>query len=232
MTIAARLARVRARIEVAARAAARDPAEVELVVVTKKRTADEVREAVAAGAERLGENYVQEALAKRAGLADVGATWHMIGPLQKNKAKYLPGHIDVVETIDGAPLAEVLSRRAAAAGATLEVLVQVNVGRESQKAGCAPEELEALLRSVGALEGLELRGLMAIPPVVDDPDEARPYFRELSRLARDAAARGLLPERPVLSMGMSDDFEVAIAEGATRVRVGTAIFGPRPASAS
>ncbi|MFN7951738.1 MAG: YggS family pyridoxal phosphate-dependent enzyme [bacterium] len=231
--IATRLAEVRSRIDAAARGAARDPAGIELVVVTKTRTPDEIVAAIRAGARLLGENYVQEARRKipevTRALPDSGVRWHLIGPLQTNKAKYVPGSFDVVESVDREELATALAKRAESAGIVLPVLVQVNVGHEPQKAGVLPERLDELLRILAAHPALAVGGLMAIPPDCDDPTDARPHFRTLARAARAAAERGLLPAAPVLSMGMSHDFEVAIAEGATRVRVGTAIFGPRPA---
>lgn len=234
-TIAERLAAVRGEIDAAARAAGRDPATIELVVVTKTRTTDEIAEAVRAGARLLGENYVQEARRKIPELEELapghGARWHLIGPLQTNKAKFVPGAFAAVESVDRVELADALARRAAAAGLVLPVLVQVNVGREPQKAGVAPERLAELLAAMAALPALAVGGLMAIPPECDDPDDARPYFRALAASARELAGRGLLPPTPVLSMGMSHDFAAAIAEGATRVRVGTAIFGPRPPKA-
>lgn len=231
-SIAARLAAVRAEIGAAARAAGRDPAPIELVVVTKTRSAAEIAEAVRAGARLLGENYVQEARRKIPDLAELlpghDARWHLIGPLQTNKAKYVPGAFAAVESVDRFELADALAKRAAAASLVLPVLVQVNVGREPQKAGVLPEELAGLLEALAGMPALAVGGLMAIPPECDDPADARPYFRALAASARDLAGRGLLPPAPVLSMGMSHDFAAAIAEGATRVRVGTAIFGPRP----
>ena len=231
-TIASRLAEVRARIDAAARTAGRDPASVELVVVTKTRSVAEIVEAITAGALLLGENYVQEARRKipevAAALSGSQPRWHLIGPLQTNKAKLVPGSFDVVESVDRAELAAALAKRATAAGRTLPVLVQVNIGREPQKAGVLPEHLDELLRFVAGQQALAVDGLMAIPPDADDAEDARPYFQALAGAARDASARGLLPAAPVLSMGMSHDYEVAISEGATRVRVGTAIFGPRP----
>ncbi len=231
-TIASRLAEVRARIDAAARAAGRDPASVELVVVTKTRNVAEIVEAITSGARLLGENYVQEARRKipevAAALPGAAVRWHLIGPLQTNKAKLVPGTFDVVESVDRAELAAALAKRATAAGLTLPVLVQVNVGREPQKSGVLPEDVDELLRFVASQPALAVGGLMAIPPDAEDAEDARPCFQALARAARDASARGLLPAAPVLSMGMSHDYQVAIAEGATRVRVGTAIFGPRP----
>jgi pyridoxal phosphate enzyme (YggS family) len=231
-SIADRVARVRERIEDAARRAGRDPARIELLAVTKTRTAEEMAAVVRAGVTRLGENYVQEARRKAAELrrlaADLVPHWHLIGALQTNKAKLVPGFFDVVESVDRAELAQALARRAAAAAATrLAVLVQVNVGREPQKAGCDPERVEALLEQIARLPSLEPRGLMAIPPDADDPEDARPFFRRLAREGSRLTACRLLPDPPVLSMGMSHDFTVAIEEGATRVRIGTALFGPR-----
>ena len=221
--IASNLAAVRARIDAAARAAGRDPAGVRLVAVSKTFPIEAVREAYAAGQRDFGENYAQEWRDKAAALADLpDLVWHFIGSLQTNKVKILlgaaPPRAAWVHTVDREELARELSKRAVARGAVVKVLLEVNVAGEPQKAGCAPEEVPRLAAAVGALPGLELRGLMCIPPAEGDP---RPHFRAL-RTLRDGL--GL----PDLSMGMTADWEAAVEEGATLVRVGTAIFGARP----
>lgn len=225
------LEKVRARMAAAAQAAGRDPAEVQLVAVSKTQPAGVVAEAIAAGADVIGENRVQEARDKRAALEEAAAgraRWHLIGSLQKNKARLVPGLFDLVESVDSLPLAKELNKRIEAAGAPpLEVFIQVNAGLEAQKGGVPPEETIALVGKASALPALRVRGLMCIPPLSGAPEESRPHFRLLREL-RDAAHRAGFGEVRFLSMGMSKDFELAIAEGATHVRVGTAIFGPRP----
>lgn len=220
--IADGLARVHERIARACARAGRDPSEVALVAVSKVHPPEAVREAYAAGQRLFGENYVQELADKAEVLRDLPEiAWHFIGRLQRNKAKSVVSLNAVVETVDSLRLAEELDRRAAVEGRVLPVLLQVNVAGEAQKAGCAPDELATLVPAVRALEHLELRGLMTIPPLVEDPEASRPCFARL----RELAAMHALHE---LSMGMSADLEVGIEEGATLVRVGTAIFGERP----
>ena len=210
MTVAERLARVRAAV----------PPGVTLVAVSKAQPSAAVREAYAAGQRHFGENYVQEWREKAEALADLGdLAWHFVGSLQTNKVKYLVGRVALVHTVDRLDLAGEISRRSAQKGAATRVLVEVNVAGEAGKAGCAPVEVPALVEAVRALPGLELRGLMCIPPAEGDP---RLHFRTL-RALRDRL--GLAD----LSMGMSGDYPAAIEEGATLVRVGTAIFGERPA---
>lgn len=212
MTIAARLAEVRARIARACDAAGRDPASVTLVAVSKTHPPEAIREAMDAGQTIFGENYAQE-LAQKAAQIE-GARWHFIGHLQRNKARAVLATGAVIETVDSVRLVEELGRRAER---ETEVLLQVDVAREASKSGCAVEELPALVEAARGAPRLRLRGLMTVPPFEGDP---RPWFRALRALAE---AHGL----PDLSMGMSADLEAAIAEGATIVRVGTAIFGPR-----
>jgi pyridoxal phosphate enzyme (YggS family) len=224
--IGRRLEEVRRRIAAACAAAGRSPSEITLVAVSKTFPAEVVAEAVAAGATDLGENRVQEAAAKRAGVPP--ATWHLIGPLQRNKAATALRTFDVIHTVDRPSLAKRLQlllerdwpdRRQ-------PVLAEINVGDEPQKAGALPEDAEELLRAIVACDRLVLNGLMAIPPYQHDPEGSRPFFRRLREL-RDRLQDRLGVPLPQLSMGMSHDFELAIAEGATVVRVGTAIFGPR-----
>lgn len=210
MTVAERLAGVRAGV----------PPGVTLVAVSKAQPAAAIREAHAAGQRHFGENYVQEWRDKAQALADLGdLAWHFIGSLQTNKVKYLVGGVALVHTVDRLDLAREISRRSVQVGTTTPVLVEVNVAAEPTKAGCAPAEVPALVASARELPGLEVRGLMCIPPAEGDP---RPHFRALRALRERLA----LAE---LSMGMSADYRTAIEEGATIVRVGTAIFGERPA---
>ena len=221
-TIASRLADVRERLSEAARRAGRDPESVRLLAVSKTKPEAMIREAYAAGQRDFGENYVQEMVTKAAALSDLSdIRWHLIGPLQRNKAKLVVPVASMVHTVDRASLAAELSRRAEAAGRTVRVLLEVNVAGEASKAGCAPEDVAALAEAVRGFPNLALAGLMTIPPDTDDRELARPYFRRLREI-KDAL--GGLSE---LSMGMSHDFEIAIEEGATIVRVGTAIFGSR-----
>ena len=221
-TIASRLAAVRERLAEAARRAGRDPSSVRLLAVSKTKPEAMIREAYAAGQRDFGENYVQEMVAKSEALKDLpDIRFHLIGPLQRNKAKLVVPVAAMVHTIDRASLAAELSRRAEAQSRTVRVLLEVNVAGEASKAGCAPEDAAALAEAVRGFPNLPLAGLMTIPPDTDDRELARPYFRRLREI-RDA-----LGDAPELSMGMSHDFEIAIEEGATIVRVGTAIFGSR-----
>jgi len=221
-----RLAEVRRRIATAAERTRRDPSDVTLIAVAKTFPAELVVQAVAAGATDIGENRVQEAVAKRPVVPP--ATWHLIGPLQRNKAAAALAAFDVIHTVDRDEIAERLQLLLGRdwPGRRQRVLMEVNVGRERQKAGVLPEDAPALATTILALDRLELLGLMAIPPFGDDPEASRPHFRALREL-RDRLADRLGRALPQLSMGMSLDFEVAVEEGATMVRVGTAIFGER-----
>ena len=220
--IALRLAAVRARIEAAAHAAGRDPATVRLIAVSKTRPTEDLLAAHAAGQVDFGENYAQE-LRDKADALGAGYRWHFIGALQRNKVKYIVGRAALVHDCDSLPLAEELSRRA---GATpIAVLLGVNIGAEPQKSGFAPDAVLAAARAVMALPGVTLRGLMCIPPPSPTPEGAAPYFQALSALAARGRGEGLPLDE--LSMGMSHDYPVAVACGATLVRVGTAIFGER-----
>jgi PLP dependent protein len=223
-TIADALVEVRARIDRAALAASRDPKTVRLVAVSKTKPASAVREAYEAGQRDFGENYAQELAEKAATLADLpDIRWHFIGHLQSNKAKLVAPIAHLVHTVDSPSLARELGKRTAKDGrGKLSVLVEVNVGGEAQKHGVAPAELPALLDAVGAEPNLALAGLMTIPP--QGLDEARRAFEGLAALRDQHGGTARLPE---LSMGMSDDLEVAVACGATMVRIGTAIFGSR-----
>lgn len=226
MSIAERVAEVRQRIEAAAKRAGRSPREVTLVAVTKTVDPGRIAEAVAAGVRDLGENRVQEALSKLDALPE-GVVLHMIGHLQTNKAKYVARSFDWLHSLDSLRLAQELSRRCEAAGRVLPCLIEVNVSGEESKHGVRLEEAARLAEGVVALPGLRLEGFMTIPPLSEDPERSRPYFARLRDLAERLAP--LLPEGSArhLSMGMTQDFEVAVEEGATMVRVGTAIFGPR-----
>jgi pyridoxal phosphate enzyme (YggS family) len=229
--IARNLAAVRERLRHAERSAGRPEGSARLVAVSKTMPLDDLRAALAAGQRDFGENYAQELRDKRAALAaEGGPTWHFIGPLQSNKVKYLAGSVGLVHTLDAAELLDELERRTArdAPAAVQECLVQVNVAGEAQKRGVAPAGLPALLDRFADHPHLRCVGLMLIPPFTDDPEAARPHFAALRRL-RDEHGRRDRPrvELRELSMGMSHDLEVAVAEGATLVRVGTAIFGAR-----
>jgi pyridoxal phosphate enzyme (YggS family) len=237
--IAAALDGVRARIAAAATAAGRPAASVRLIAVSKKMPAGDVEAARAAGQRDFGENYAQELRDKRALLeaapaggasgAAGGPDWHFIGPLQTNKVKYVAGKVALIHSVDSLELLEEIDRRA---GSAQPCLIQVNVAGEPRKRGVAPAELPAILDGFAALAHVHCQGLMLIPPADDDPAAARPHFAALRRL-RDAERERPRPQVELvhLSMGMSHDFEAAIAEGATLVRVGTAIFGARPGPA-
>ncbi len=226
MSIASALAEVRERIARAAVAAGRDPSAVKLIAVSKTKGPEAVREAYAAGQRAFGENYAQELAAKAEALADLpGLEWHFIGHLQTNKARVAARHAHVVHTVDSGALARELGRRAAKEGRTapLPVLIEVSVGGEAQKAGAAPSEIDEVMRAVQAQPSLALRGLMTMPPA-GDLTAARRVFETLVSLRNLHGGAAVLPE---LSMGMTADLEVAVACGATLVRVGTAIFGAR-----
>lgn len=224
MTVSEGLERVLERIRIAAARAGRDPSSVRLLAVSKRHSVEAIGEAYAAGQRDFGENYVQEMVAKAEALMPLeGLRWHFIGHLQRNKAKDVLRVGAVVETVDSERLARALAEQADRRGADVEVWLQVNVAGEERKSGCAPEDVEALIASIRSLPALHLVGLTTIPPFSEDPEASRPYFKAL----REMAERYGLSE---LSMGMSGDLEVAIEEGATLVRVGTAIFGERPST--
>ena len=218
----------RERIAGAARAAGRDPATVRLLAVSKTRPAEAVRDAWRLGQRAFGENYVQEAAAKRDALAGLeGIEWRLIGPLQSNKAALAADVFDAVESVDRAKIAERLSAARSAGRPPLEVLVQVNISGEASKSGVAPDQAVALARAVAALPRLKLAGFMGIAEPTDDVARQRAQFARLARCLAEARASGI--EASVLSMGMTADLESAILEGATEVRLGTALFGQRPA---
>jgi PLP dependent protein len=221
-TIAERWAQIRARVDAACERAGRAPSEVTIIAVSKTHPAAAVREALAAGATDFGENYAQELVEKRRELPDV--RWHYIGRLQRNKAKLVAGQVALVHAVDTVELAQELGKRAA--GVTQPVLLSVNLAGETTKGGVTGDQALELARAVATTPGVRLDGLMTMPPPSDDPEASRPVFTALREL-RDRIAASIGAPLPVLSMGMSGDFEVAIACGATHVRIGTAIFGAR-----
>jgi pyridoxal phosphate enzyme (YggS family) len=227
MSIADNLGTIQARIDAAARKAGRDLVEVKLVAVSKTRPAAFVDEAARSGQRLFGENYVQE-LAAKAREVTGPVEWHFIGHLQSNKVRQITGLVTMIHSVDRLSLAQEIDRQWGKLGRVCDVLIEVNIACEETKCGTSIKEVLDLVRRVAALPHLRLRGLMTMPPFYDDPEGARPYFRELRRLAGEIAAENIPDvEMKELSMGMSGDFEVAIAEGATLVRVGSAIFGER-----
>jgi pyridoxal phosphate enzyme (YggS family) len=231
MSVAANITSIQDRINAAARRAGRRPEEIALMAVSKTQPPERILEAYAAGQHLFGENRVQEFAAKAGALQDLNAAeWHMIGHLQTNKAAKTAELFSSVDSVDSLKLAEKLDAAARMLGRKLDVLIEINVGGEMAKSGVAADSpvLEELLMAAARLDALVFRGLMTVPPFSDDPKDARPYFRRLREL-RDAIAARKLPAVVMdhLSMGMSHDFEVAIEEGSTCVRVGTAIFGER-----
>jgi pyridoxal phosphate enzyme (YggS family) len=231
VSISENIADVRSRIEAAARRAGRDSSAITLMAVSKTFPAESVRLSFAAGLRVFGENRVQEFAGKVDGLREMaGAEWHLIGHLQSNKAARAVELFGAVDSVDSVKLAEKLNAAAEKMGKTLPVLIEINVGGEEAKSGVGVEsaELEAMLVGAAGWRNLAVCGLMTVPPYIDDPSEARPYFRRLRAIRDGIAARALAGvSMDVLSMGMSHDFEVAIEEGSTCVRVGTAIFGVR-----
>jgi PLP dependent protein len=227
-TIADRLAGIRARIERAARSAGRDPASVTLVAVSKTFPLSSVREAYAAGQRIFGENRVQEALDKIAASPDLPIQWHLLGHLQSNKVKKAAPVFATIQSVDSVELLRKLDVAASESGRTLEVLLQVDLAGESTKFGVAPADIQPLFDAAANCHAAQLAGLMTLPPAPDKPEDARPWFRQLREL-RDGWLDAGVPASMLreLSMGMSGDFEVAVEEGATLVRVGTAIFGER-----
>jgi pyridoxal phosphate enzyme (YggS family) len=231
MSIAANIALIQERISAAASRAGRDPGDIALMAVSKTQSPVRIREAYDAGQRLFGEDRVQEFAGKVEALGELHvAEWHMIGHLQSNKAARTAELFRAVDSVDSLKLAEKLDAAARNLGRKLEVLVEINVGGEAAKSGVAPDApmLEKVLRAAPSLDALVFRGLMTVPPFTENPDGARPYFRKLREL-RDTIAARKLPavDMDQLSMGMSHDFEVAIEEGSTCVRVGTAIFGER-----
>jgi pyridoxal phosphate enzyme (YggS family) len=226
-TIAENIAKVQRRILDAAQACGRSPGEINLLAVSKTRTAACIRAAYACGQTHFGENYLQEALEKQEQLLDLPLTWHFIGPIQSNKTRPIAEHFDWVHSVDRLKVAQRLSEQRPPQLPPLNICLQVNVSGESSKSGCTPEQLPALARAVAQLPNLRLRGLMAIPEPSQDPLAQRKPFAKLRKLADSL-------ELPLndLSMGMSDDLDAAIAEGATWLRIGTALFGARDYASS
>ncbi len=229
MTIAERFAEVKRRADDAALRSGRDPADIKLVAVTKTHPASEINEAIAAGATDIGENRVQEILEKIDDVAPV--RWHLIGHLQTNKVKQVIDKVVMIHSVDSLKLAREIDKRAAAAGIVMDVLVEINSAMEETKSGIAAGDLRQLVTDITAECGnVRVCGIMCIPPIAADPEDSRPYFKEAAELFEEMKGWELPPERfapSELSMGMSGDFEVAIEEGATIVRVGSSIFGPR-----
>ena len=230
MALADNIRAVQDRIAAAAQAAGRDPSEVTLVAATKVQTSETIRAAIAAGVTVCGENRVQEFNAHWADNAYEGAQVHFIGHLQKNKLKYLLGRVSLIESVDSEELLRLIDTRAQRMGLVQDILVEVNIGGEASKSGVAPERVEELVALAASLPGVTPRGLMAIPPISRTPGQNRVFFAAMYQLFIDIKQKTYDNKATIdcLSMGMSDDFEDAIAEGATQVRVGTALFGARP----
>ena len=227
MSIAENLAWVRERMQAACARSGRNVDDVRLVAVSKTKPAPAIEEAAAAGQTIFGESYVQEFMDKEKEVREP-VEWHFVGTLQTNKVKYLAGKVALIHSVDRLHLAEEISRQWAKIDLTSDLLIQVNLGHEATKSGTYEEELESLVREISALPNLKIKGLMTLPPYCDDPEEVRPFFRELRRLSRHLDALAITGvEMRELSMGMTHDFEAAIEEGATLIRVGTAIFGER-----
>jgi PLP dependent protein len=223
-TIKDNLLKVRERMERAARKAGRDPKEIKLVAVSKTVEVTRIKEAIEAGVSILGENYVQEA-EKKVEVLGKSISWHFIGHLQSNKARYAVRLFDVIHSIDSIPLAEELDRRAAQSDRVIKVMIEVNLSKEATKFGTDEDRVLNLAKRIQHLGHLSLEGLMTMPPYFDSPEMSRPYYGALRELKERMINEGIPLKE--LSMGMSHDFEIAIEEGATFVRVGTAIFGPR-----
>jgi pyridoxal phosphate enzyme (YggS family) len=219
---------VKEKIALAAYNAGREAQDIKLVAVSKHFPADAICEAFAAGQIFFGENYIQEIQSKR-GLAPKDAVFHFIGHLQSNKAKFAVETCDMIETLDSYKLARALHNQLEKINRTLDVLIQVNIGNDPNKTGITADNAELFINEINALNRLKICGLMTMPPLENDPELSRPHFRNLRLLAERIMEKGLFPHvsKPELSMGMSDDFHIAIEEGATIVRVGTAIFGRR-----
>lgn len=227
MSIDSNLTEIRAHIAKACQRCGRKEDAVRLVAVSKKKPASDIDAAIAAGHSLFGESYVQECVAKIEEVTKP-AEWHFIGSLQSNKVKYLCGKVDMIHSVDRLSLAKEINRQWKKVNSRVDVLIQVNVGEEASKSGTTADNLIALVESVSRLDHVRIKGLMTLPPWEDDPEDVRPYFRELRELA-EQVEKMQIPgvSMQELSMGMSHDYEVAIEEGATLVRIGTAIFGAR-----
>lgn len=229
MSLEENIRTVQARIAAAAREVGRDPAEITLVAATKVQTSDTIRAAIAAGVTVCGENRVQEMTAHLEDNAYEGAALHFIGHLQTNKVKFVVGRVDLIESVGSEHLLRAIESQGAKTGVVQDILLEVNVGGEESKSGIAPEEVPALAELAAGMPHVRLRGLMAIPPAAREPGANRPFFARMRELFVDM--QGKMDDNDsvnCLSMGMSLDFEDAVREGATLVRVGTALFGPRP----
>lgn len=223
------LVEIRSRIASAAARAGRGPEEVRIVAAAKGQGVKKIEEAIAAGIRIIGHNYLQEAEHESTAELRKSVRLHMIGHLQRNKAGKAVDLFDMIETVDDARLASALHNRAEPEGKIIEVMIQVNLSGEPQKSGIPEDQVEALASAIRGLPSLRLKGLMTMPPFFDDPDRARPYFARLRELRDRLMSQAILaPDMNELSMGMTGDFEVAVEEGATLVRIGTALFGPRP----
>ena len=228
MSIAENVKDVKSKIAAAAVACGREPGDILLCAATKMNDASRVREAVAAGIDICGENRVQELVEKNALGAYEGCPLHFIGHLQKNKVKQVVGVVSLIHSVDSLELLEVINRRAENLGIKQDVLLEVNIGAEEAKSGFSPDELDGVLRKTGSFGSVRVRGLMAIPPICQNPEDNRPYFSKMRQLFIDIGAKKYdNSSMDFLSMGMSADYEVAISEGANIVRVGTGIFGAR-----
>ena len=228
MSVAVRLAEVRARIDAAARGAGRDSSSVRLVAVSKTFPIDAVREAYAAGQRDFGENRVQEALEKLAASPDLDLRWHLLGHLQTNKARKAAPAFAMIQSLDSVDLLRKLDAAAAESGRSPELLVQVDLAGEATKYGVRPEEVPPIFEAASRCTAARVAGVMTLPPIPDNPEDSRPWFRQLQELRQEWLNAGVPPAMlREVSMGMSGDFEVAVQEGATIVRVGTAIFGHR-----
>ena len=228
MSIAENIAAIRAKMDAAARAAGRDPKEILLCAATKMNDADAVRQAIAAGIDLCGENRVQELVAKQKENAYEGAPVHFIGHLQTNKVKQVVGRVDVIQSVDSLRLLKAIDAEAAKQGIVQRILLEINVGNEESKGGFTPEEVPSLIEQIGDFPHIFVCGLMAIPPISQKSGDNRKYFQKMLQLSVDISAKkydNVLVN--CLSMGMSDDYEDAIACGSTMIRVGTAIFGKR-----
>jgi hypothetical protein len=232
MDLTENVAAVRDRIAAAARAAGRDPGAITLCAATKVQTSDTIRAAIAVGIAVCGENRVQELTAHLADNAYAGARVHFIGHLQRNKVKQVVGQVDLIESVDGEELLRLIDRQAQKLGVVQDILLEVNLGREESKTGLLPEQVPAMVELAASLKGVRLRGLMGIPPISQEKGANRPFFALARQLFVDITEKTYDNKADIncLSMGMSGDFEDAILEGATLVRVGTALFGPRPAA--
>ncbi len=225
--IATNIAQIHERIDMVCQKVGRNSSQVNLIAVSKVKPAKQIETAFHAGQKLFGESYVQEFRDKEP-LVKAPVEWHFIGGLQSNKVKYLRGKVTMIHSVDRLSLAKEIDRQWEKIDGSVDILLQINVGDEASKSGCDPQDLESLVRSVAPLPHLRIKGLMCLPPHSDDPEQVRPFFKQLRELS-EQIGRLQLPgvEMIELSMGMSGDFEVAVEEGATLVRVGTAIFGAR-----